>query len=103
MTSAPAANRWARKVEMEMHKALIVKELSAEIVLRVRVDTGRGVATREIARFQKCGMGYVALGAAGRVILQGVGYVDEIRFDGHADTYKLLVTLGVIEEKLVAA
>jgi UDPglucose 6-dehydrogenase len=50
MSSAPAANRWASKAEMEMHKALIVKELSAEIVLRVRVDTGRGVATREIAR-----------------------------------------------------
>ena len=90
-------------MENELHKTLIVKELTAEIVLKVRVDSGRGIATREIARFQKCGMGYVALGAAGRTILQGVGYVDEVRFDGHVDTYKLLVSLGVIDPLPVEA
>jgi hypothetical protein len=80
-----------------MHKTLSIRENQAEIVLRISVLHRGTKQNREIARFSKCGMGYVALGAAGRAIVKGVGYVDEINFNGHQDTYKMLVDLGVIE------
>ena len=86
-----------------MHKTLIVRETKADIVLRICVETSNGKSTREIARFTKCGMGYVALGAAGRAITSGVGSVDAIKFNGHRDTYDMLVHLGVIEPKQAAA
>lgn len=86
-----------------MHKTLTVRETQTEIVLRIRIKTRGHQRTDEIARFQKCGMGYVALGAAGRAIINGVGYVDEITFDGHRSTYDMLVNLGVIEPKQAAA
>ena len=86
-----------------MHKTLTIRETQTEIVLRIRIETSRGKATREIARFSKCGMGYVALGAAGRAITSGVGSVDAIMFDGHRDTYDMLVHLGVIKPKQAAA
>jgi hypothetical protein len=85
-----------------MHKTLVIRETQAEIILRIKV-IHRGTRNREIARFQKCGMGYVALGAAGRAIVKGVGHVDEITFDGHKDTYDMLVSLGVIEPLKAAA
>ena len=86
-----------------MHKTLTIRETQTEIVLRIRIETSRGKATREIARFSKCGMGYVALGAAGRAIINGVGSVDAIMFDGHRDTHDMLVDLGVIVSLAAAA
>lgn len=85
-----------------MHKTLIIREKQAEIVLRIKVKTHGHTGTREIARFSKCGMGYVALGAAGRAITNGVGFLDNLIFDGHRDTYDMLVSLGVIEQKTPA-
>lgn len=87
-----------------MHKTLIIKELKDRIALRVNVkhDDGRS-ATVEVATFRKSGMGWVTLGAAGRELVKGLGYVDELMFDGHEDTYKMLVTLGVIEPMQAAA
>ena len=82
-----------------MHKTLIIRENKTEIVLRILIRT----SGREIARFQKCGMGYVALGAAGRAIVKGVGHIDEIAFDGQKETYDMLVNLGVIEPLNAAA
>lgn len=79
-----------------MHKTLIIKENQAEIVMKIRVKA-HVIKTREIARFSKCGMGYVALGAAGRAIIKGVGFIDELIFDGHQDTYDMLVSLDVVE------
>jgi hypothetical protein len=86
-----------------MHKTLIVRENKADIVLRICVKTSNGASTREIARFTKCGMGYAALGAAGRAITSGVGSVDAIKFNGRGCTYDMLVHLGVIEPQQAAA
>ena len=79
-----------------MHKTLTIRETQNEIVLRIRTETNRHKRTDEIARFSKCGVGYVALGAAGRAIINGVGYVDEISFYGHRSTYDMLVKIGVL-------
>lgn len=86
-----------------MKKTLAIRETRAEIVLRIKVTTSRGSSTREIARFIKGGMGYVALGGAGRAIIKSAGLIDEITFDGHSDTYEVLVDLGVIEPQQQAA
>jgi hypothetical protein len=59
--------------------------------------------TKEVARFSKSGMGWVCLGAAGRALIKGIGWVDEIKFDGSQHTYDMLVTLEVIEPKRVVA
>lgn len=86
-----------------VHRILNIRENQAEIVLSVKLAMDSKTRTNEIARFSKCGMGYVALGAAGRAIVEGVGFVDEISFHGHADTYKMLVGLGVIIPMSAAA
>ena len=86
-----------------MHKTLTIRETQTEIVLRIRIETSRYKRTDEIARFSKCGIGYVALGAAGRAIINGVGYVDEITFNGHRSTHDMLVKIGVIEPLAAAA
>lgn len=79
------------------HKTLIIAELKNDIVLRVQVSTSRGQQKAvEVARFAKSGMGYVALGAAGRAIITGA-MPDSIQFSGQQDTYNMLVNLGVIE------
>ena len=80
-----------------MKKTLIIKELKNNVVFRVRVEAVGKTGTREIARFAKSGMGYVALGGAGRLIMSGLGYVDEVQFEGEQGTYKLLLSLGVME------
>jgi len=79
-----------------MHKTLTVKELKNALVFRLTVTTRSGTATKEIARFANSGMGWVALGAAGRY-LGATMYLDEIAFDGSRDTYERLVGLGVID------
>jgi len=79
-----------------MHKTLTVKELKNTIALRVTVTTQRGSATKEVARFANSGMGWVALGAAGRYLTTTM-HLDEIAFDGSRDTYERLVGLGVID------
>lgn len=79
-----------------MKRTLIVKENKRSIVLRVRVTTARGEATKEIARFATSGMGWCALGASGRYLLQHASF-DEVVFDGHRDTLDRLVSIGIIE------
>lgn len=79
-----------------MHKTLTVKELKNALVFRLTVTTQRGSATKEVARFANSGMGWVALGAAGRY-LGTTMHLDEIAFDGSRDTYERLVGLGVID------
>lgn len=85
-----------------MQKILTVKELKNDIVLRVTVTTAKGSATKEIARFARSGMGWCALGAAGRYLLQHM-MLDETRYEGSRETYDRLVALGVIEPMRVAA
>ena len=85
---------------MSLNKILIVKELKAAVVIKIRLETSRGIAYNEIARFRKSGMGYVALGAAGRALINGVGFLDEIRYDGSKDVYDRLVALEVIDPKV---
>jgi hypothetical protein len=85
-----------------MKKTLIIKELSAAIVMRVEATTARGTASKEIARFAKSGMGWCALGASGRYLLQHM-MLDETRYEGSRETYDRLVALGVIEPMRVAA
>lgn len=78
-------------------KTLIITELKNDIVMRVQVSTSRGQHKAiEVARFAKVGMGYVALGAAGRAIINGA-MPDDVQFNGQRDTYDMLVGLGVIE------
>lgn len=86
-----------------INRILTIRETQAEIILSVRIVMSGKSRTNQIARFSKCGMGYVALGAAGRAIVEGVGFVDEISFHGHADTYQMLVSLGIIEPMAKAA
>ena len=86
-----------------MKKTLIVKELTSAVVLRVQVENSRGKNTKEVARFSKSGIRWVCLGAAGRALINGIGWVDEIKFDGSQHTYDMLVTLEVIEPKRVVA
>jgi len=85
-----------------MNKTLTVKELKDDIVLRVTVTTANGSKTKEIARFVNTGMGWCALGASGRYLMQHMGF-DHIAFDGSRETYDRLVSLGVIELLEVAA
>lgn len=79
-----------------MHKTLTVKELKNAFVFRVTVTTQRGSATKEVARFANSGMGWAALGAAGRY-LGATMHLDEFVFDGSRDTFERLVALGVID------
>jgi hypothetical protein len=85
-----------------MKKTLIIKELKHDIAFRVRVEAVGKTGVREIARFKKSGMGYAALGGAGRVIMSGLGYVDEVQFDGEQGTYERLLSLGVINRTVTA-
>jgi hypothetical protein len=83
-----------------MHKTLIIKELKNAIALRIEIKTARGIARKEIARFCKAGMGWVALGAASYALINGAGFLDEIKFEGSKDTYDMLVSLEVIDPKV---
>lgn len=79
-----------------MEKTLTVKELKNDIVMRVTVTTARGSSTKEIARFANSGMGWCALGASGRYLLQYMSF-DHVAFDGSRETYDRLVSIGIIE------
>jgi hypothetical protein len=79
-----------------MQKTLTIKELKSDIVMRVTVTTNRGSSTKEIARFANSGMGWCALGASGRYLLQYMNF-DHVQFDGSRETYDRLVSIGVIE------
>lgn len=81
-----------------LEKTILVKELKSSVAIRISVKTNRGTASREIARFTKTGMGWVALGAAGRHLTK-TSMADHIVFDGTPETYRQLVDLGVIEER----
>ncbi len=86
-----------------MHKTLIVKELKDAVALRIEIKTARGISRKEIARFCKSGMGWVTLGAAGRALINGAGFLDEISFEGSKETYDMLVSLEVIDPKVAVA
>ena len=79
-----------------MHKTLTIKEMKNDIVMRVTVETKKGSATNEIARFANTGMGWCALGASGRYLLQHMMF-DHVAYEGSRDTYDRLVSIGVIE------
>ena len=79
-----------------MLKTLTIKELKNDIVMRVTVTTNRGSSTKEVARFANSGMGWCALGASGRYLLQYMNF-DNVEFDGSKDTYDRLVGIGIIE------
>lgn len=79
-----------------MQKSLIVKELKHGIALRVRIQIEDRAKETEVARFNKAGMGKVALGAAAQSLIKG-GLFDEIRYDGSRDLYDKLVQMEVIQ------
>ena len=80
-----------------MYKTLIVKETPRSVILKVRVQRDEGVTLGaiEVARFNKSGMGYCALGAAGRMMAESIS-LDAIEYDGTRDLYDRLVGMGVI-------
>jgi hypothetical protein len=87
-----------------MIKTLIVKETGKNIILKVEIARpgNKTVGSKDIARFAKSGMGYCALGAAGRLLCQSMG-LDHIEYHGTLDTYRMLVGLGVLDPKRMPA
>ena len=79
-----------------MQKNLIIKETKTSIIMSVEITTSNGKSKNEIARFSNSGMGWVALGAAGRQITKHA-MLDTLTFVGKPSTYAQLVALGVIE------
>lgn len=79
-----------------MQKNLIIKETKTAIIMSAEVITSNGKSKKEIARFANSGMGWVALGAAGRQITKHA-MLDSLTFIGKPETYAQLVALGVIE------
>jgi len=84
-----------------MRKTFIVKELKDAIAMYVSISTFNGCKTKEIARFCNSGMGWIALGSAGRYMLKCTDF-DAIKYDGSKETYDRLVSVGVIEQLEVA-
>ena len=93
-----------------MIKTLIVKETERNIILKVQITRPATLIDRvkvalgaiEVARFNKSGMGYCALGAAGRMITKSMT-LDHIEFHGSRELYMRLVHLEVIDPKLMNA
>jgi hypothetical protein len=85
-----------------MRKILQIKETKKAIVLSVVVETPRRSGAKEIARFANSGMGWAALGASGRWLIQNM-MLDEVTYVGSIDTYHILVGVGVIDPKVAIA
>ena len=93
-----------------MIKTLIVEETTRHVILKGQITRPATpinpvVATLssiEVARFAKSGMGYCALGAAGRMLTSGIS-LDAIEFHGTQDLHDRLVGMGVIDPVMMPA
>lgn len=85
-----------------MIKTLRVTETKRHLLFQVLVTRATRETIREVARFSHSGMGWVALGASGRYLIEHM-MLDHIEFCGTRETYQKLVDLGVIQPREVGA